>query len=276
MRFCSLYYDFSMKTSNPVRFHSLLASLLLFSLQACSMPSCGSISLPVSDAGPPDHQAWTRLLQKHVNEEGMVDYKGFRADSSQLNNYLRTLESNPPNPEEWTEAEQLAYWINAYNAYTIDLVLEYYPVESIKDIGSAIQVPFINSPWDIKFINLKGKKFDLNNLEHNIIRQEFEEPRIHFALVCAAKSCPKLRREAYTAEKLDAQLSDQTRTFLADPAKNKLEKDKVQISQLFDWYQGDFTTDSSLIAFLNTYAPVRISPDADIEHIDYDWSLNEP
>lgn len=250
-------------------------SLLLFSLQACSMPSCGSMSLPASEAHPPSHLPWTLLLQKHVDEEGMVDYKGFQQDRQQLKAYLETLEKNPPNPEEWTEAEQLAYWINAYNAFTIDLVLEHYPLESIKDIGSSIQVPFVNSPWDIKLMNIKGKKFDLNNLEHNIIREEFEEPRIHFALVCAARSCPKLRREAYTAEQLDTQLSEQTRSFLADTAKNKIDKQQVQLSKLFDWYQGDFTRQGSLIDFLNGYAPAPIPPDADISYMEYDWSLNE-
>lgn len=249
--------------------------LLLIPLQACSIPSCGSVALPLSEANPPDHQAWTQLLQKHVDEQGMVNYKGLKKDRQQLKAYLTTLENNPPNPETWTEEEQLAYWINAYNAFTIDLVLEYYPVESIKDIGAAIQVPFVNSPWDIEFINLKGKKFDLNNLEHNIIREEFAEPRIHFALVCAAKSCPKLRREAYTAEKLDAQLSEQARNFLADPTKNKIRQEEVQISPLFDWYQGDFTTNSSLIAYLNQYAPLSIHPDARIRYMEYDWSLNE-
>ena len=256
-------------------FTNSLLSLLLFSLQACSTPSCGSISLPASEARPPSHLPWTLLLQKHVDEEGMVDYKGFQQDRQKLKAYLETLETNPPNPGEWTEAEQLAYWINAYNAFTIDLVLEYYPVKSIKDIGSSIQVPFVNSPWDIKLMNIMGKKFDLNNLEHNIIREEFDEPRIHFALVCAARSCPKLRREAYTAEQLDMQLNQQTRSFLADTAKNKIHKQEVQLSKLFDWYQGDFTRQGSLIDFLNRYAPTSINPDADISYMDYEWSLNE-
>lgn len=257
------------------RFTKSLFSLLLFSLQACSMPSCGSIPLPPSNANPPSHQAFTSLLQKHVDEQGMVDYKGFRQDREQLKAYLKTLENNPPNPQQWTEAEQLAYWINAYNAYTIDLVLEYYPLQSIKDIGAAIQLPFVNSPWDIKFIHIKGKKFDLNNLEHNIIREEFKEARIHFALVCAARSCPKLRREAYTAEKLDEQLSQQVKSFLADPAKNKINEQKVQLSALFNWYEGDFTKKGSLIDFLNRHVSLTIQPDADISYLKYDWRLNE-
>jgi hypothetical protein len=264
-----------MKQPTALSRNPLLSFLLFFCLQACSMPSCGSILLPPSNANPPQHQAFTSLLQKHVDEQGMVDYKGFLRDREQLKAYLETLESNPPNPQEWSEAEQLAYWINAYNAYTIDLILEHYPLKSIKDIGSAIQVPFVNSPWDIKFINIKGKKFDLNNLEHNIIREEFNEPRIHFALVCAARSCPKLRREAYTAEKLDAQLSQQAKQFLTDPAKNRIGEQEVQLSKLFNWYQGDFTKKGSLIDFLNKYAPLTIQPDAEISYLDYDWRLNE-
>ncbi len=257
------------------KFFNSFFSLLLFSLQACSMPSCGSISLPASQASPPSHQAFTTLLQKYVDEQGMVDYKGLLQDREQLKAYLKTLENNPPNPQKWTEAEQLAYWINAYNAYTIHLILEYYPLESIKDIGSSIQLPFVNSPWDIKFINIKGKTFDLNNLEHNIIREEFNEPRIHFALVCAARSCPKLRQQAYTAAQLDAQLSQQAKDFLSNSSKNKISGQQVQLSPLFNWYQGDFTRQGSLIDFLNRYSPLTIQPDADISYLEYNWSLNE-
>ena len=256
-------------------FTHTLISLLLFSLQACSMPSCGSIALPASMAkDPPSHQAWTVLLQKYVDEKGMVDYKAFLKDREQLKNYLQLLEENPPS-EQWSEAEKLAYWINAYNAYTIDLVLEHYPLKSIKDIGSIIQIPFVNSPWDIKFIEIGGKQYDLNNIEHNIIREEFEEPRIHFALVCAAVSCPKLRREAYTAKELEAQLEEQTKAFLAKPERNKIGSKGVKISKLFDWYQGDFTKEGSLIDFLNQYAPVQIKEGAEIDYMEYDWRLNE-
>ena len=244
-------------------------------LQSCSIPSCGSIPLPPSDAEPPDHQAWTQLLQKYVDQEGQVDYKGFNKDRKALKAYLELLENNPPNPSNWSEAEQLAYWINAYNAYTIDLILEYYPLKSITDIGSKIQVPFVNSPWDIEFITIKGQKYDLNNLEHNIIREEFDEARIHFALVCAAVSCPKLRREAYTSEKLDQQLNEQAREFLANPSKNKINPNNIRISQLFNWYEGDFTRNGTLIGFLNRHAPVKVSPNAKVEFMEYDWSLNE-
>lgn len=243
-------------------------------LQACSIPSCGSIELPFSDAPPPDHQVWTQLLQKHVDGQGMVDYKGFAIDRQALQAYLQSLETQSPAPD-WSQEQQLAYWINAYNAYTIELVLEHYPVESIKDIGSRIQVPFVNTPWDIAFIHIGGREYHLNNIEHNIIREEFDEPRIHFALVCAANSCPKLRNEAYTAEALDQQLNEQARDFLQDPEKNRIAKDKIKISKLFDWYGGDFTKNSSLINFLNQYTLIQIASDAEVGAMEYNWNLNE-
>lgn len=254
--------------------NQIIYTLGLLLLQACSVPSCGSIALPASEASPPDHQAWTKLLEKHVDEEGLVDYRAFLQDRPALQTYLNMLEEQPPSPN-WSKAEQLAYWINAYNAYTIDLVLEYYPVQSIKDIGSSVQLPFVNTPWDIEFIQLGGQTYDLNNIEHNIIREEFDEPRIHFALVCAAYSCPKLRREAYTAGKLDAQLSEQAGEFLSNPEKNRIKSDELKLSKLFDWYQGDFTKDQTLTEFLKQYTDVAISPDAGITYMEYDWRLNE-
>lgn len=238
------------------------------------MPSCGSIALPASEASPPDHQSWTALLQKHVDEQGMVDYQGFLQDRPALQAYLISLQEQPPG-HNWSEAEQLVYWINAYNAFTIELVLEHYPVQSIKDIGSKVQLPFVNTPWDIDFIRLGGQTYNLNNIEHNIIREEFDEPRIHFALVCAAISCPKLRREAYTAEALHAQLSEQAREFLAKPEKNHISSTELTISKLFDWYQGDFTKHQSLIDFLNQYTDEAISPNAKITYMEYNWQLNE-
>jgi hypothetical protein len=249
-------------------------ALSLFMLQACSVPSCGSIALPDSQASPPNHQPWTLLLQKHVDEKGLVDYKSFQQDRPALQAYLSSLEAQPPAPH-WTEAEQLAYWINAYNAFTIELVLEHYPLESIKDIGSRIQVPFVNTPWDIKFIKPGGREYHLNNIEHNIIREEFDEPRIHFALVCAAYSCPKLRREAYTSEKLDSQLNEQAREFLENPNKNQISRRALKISKLFDWYRDDFTRQGSLIDFLNQHTDVAIAPNASLSYMEYDWRLNE-
>jgi hypothetical protein len=226
-------------------------------------------------SAPVNHSQWDKLLRLYVDEAGNVNYQKWIKHQDDLNAYLQTIQDNPPDEETWSDNEKIAYWINAYNAFTIKLILNHYPVKSIKDIGSSIQIPFVNTPWDIKFIAIGGKRYDLNNLEHSILRKEFDEPRIHFAIVCASASCPKLRREAYTAEKLNDQLNDQTRTFLADPDKNRINTKAVVISKIFSWFRGDFTKKQKLLEFLDSYTDVNISPDASISFMDYDWSLNE-
>jgi len=220
------------------------------------------------------HAIFSQLLSKHVDEQGMVNYQGFVEDSAELKNYLDLLASNESSTS-WSEKEQLAYWINAYNAFTIQLIVEHYPVESIKDIGSLIQIPFINSVWDIDFIQIGTKKLSLNNIEHKILRSRFNEPRIHFAIVCASISCPKLRNEAYTATSLDMQLEEQAIDFINDTDRNKTENSKIEISKIFKWFKGDFTENGNLIEFLNKYSKTKIHPDAKISHLDYNWNLNE-
>ena len=221
------------------------------------------------------HAPLDQLLQKYVDEQGMVNYQGLKGERSKLKSYLGSLESNSP-ASSWSKNEQLAYWINAYNAYTLDLVLEHYPVKSIKDIGSKIQIPFVNTPWDIKFINIGGEKYNLNHIEHGIIRKQFDEPRIHFALVCAAVSCPKLQNRAFFPDQLEAQLTSATKEFLADSEKNEFKSaKKAKLSKIFNWYGGDFNNDGTLIEYLNKYAPIQLSKDADIDWMNYNWTLNE-
>ncbi|WP_425389936.1 DUF547 domain-containing protein [Ekhidna sp.] len=222
-----------------------------------------------------NHEAFDELLQKYVDDEGMVNYKGLKKDRPALKSYLGMLELNHPQ-SSWTRDQQLAYWINAYNAFTLELILEHYPVESIKDIGAVIKIPFVNTPWDIKFINIGDEEYDLNNIEHGIIRKEFDEPRIHFALVCAAVSCPKLQNTAYTPEQLDQQLTKAAKEFLGNPQKNSFKSSKkATLSKLFNWYGGDFTEDGTLIEYINQYAPVKLEKNADIDWQDYNWALNE-
>lgn len=221
-----------------------------------------------------DHSAFDTLLKTHVDDEGWVDYDGFLKDKETLKKYLEALKANPPKEDSWSDKEQLAYWINAYNAFTIDLVLQHYPVKSIKDIGSKIQIPFVNSPWDIKFIEIDGKKLDLNNIEHSIIRKKFDEPRIHFAVNCASYSCPLLRNEAFTASKLDSQLDEQTRKFINDPKRNKITGKKAQLSKIFSWYGGDFTKNSTLKEFIAKYSDAEVSKSTKISYLNYQWQLN--
>lgn len=225
-------------------------------------------------SNPVDHKLWDELLKAHVNSKGLVDYKGMIADSTKLNKYLDMLSVNVPDKDVWTKAAQLAYWINAYNAFTVQLIIRNYPEKSIKDLAGGI--PFVNTPWDLKFIHIGDKTYDLNNIEHGIIRKDFDEERIHFAVVCAAMSCPPLRNEAYTADKLNDQLDDQARKFFNDPAKNGITKISAKISPILKWYGGDFKDKApSLREYVNQYSKVQIDPGVKIEFMDYNWDLNE-
>ena len=226
-------------------------------------------------ANPPSPNLYTQLLQKHVDDSGWVNYKGLINDRNKLEEYLQLLSNNPPG-EQWSRNEQIAYWINAYNAFTLKLIIDHYPLNSIKDIGSSIQIPFVNTPWQKKFFSIGGNKMDLDEIEHNILRKRFNEPRIHFALVCASRSCAKLRREAYTGSKLDEQLNEQTRAFMANKNKNKITADNAAISSYFKWFKKDFTKNNGTVReYINKYAPVKINENASITYLEYDWSLNE-
>lgn len=238
--------------------------------------SCNGVNAPESKAAPISHSQWDALLKSYVNEKGLVDYRGFQRDRESLNSYLELLRTSAPNKKTWTKDEQLAYWINAYNAFTIALILDHYPVKSIKDIGSGPLITFINSPWDIKFIEIGGKTYDLNNIEHGIIRKDFDDPRIHFALVCAAKSCPELRNEAYTGDLLNKQLEEETIAFINNPERNKLSGKSAKLSKYFDWYKGDFEIKGKSVKdFINIYSTTKISRDTEIEFLEYNWELNE-
>ncbi|MGR3812066.1 DUF547 domain-containing protein [Jiulongibacter sp. NS-SX5] len=254
-----------------------MKSKILIALLASSfiLFGCFAKETPYSSATPISHSDWDALLKKHVSSSGYVNYGGFKADEAKLDAYLKKVSSNAP-ASSWSANEKLAYWINAYNAFTVKLILDHSGenIKSIKDIGSTIKIPFVNTPWDIKFINIGGEEMDLNNIEHGIIRKKFNEPRIHFALVCAAKSCPPLRNEAYTASKLVSQLNDQGVKFLNDVSKNEVSANEMKLSKLFNWYGGDFKKKGTVREWVNKYAKVKANADADISYKDYDWSLN--
>lgn len=227
-----------------------------------------------TNSSPINHERWDQLVKKHVKDDGFVDYKGFIRDSVELNRYLDQISAVHPNDKSWSRNEQMAYWINAYNAFTIKLIVQNYPVASIKDIKKGIA--FVNSVWDIKFIQIQGFTYDLNNIEHNILRPVFKDARVHAAVNCASFSCPRLRQEAYTAENLDSQLDDAMKKFLADPLRNNITAEKAEISEIFKWFKGDFDRDAgSLIAYLNKFSAQKISEKTELKHLDYNWALNE-
>lgn len=246
----------------------LICLLSVLSLSHCKVKDVQSGSQPIK------HNVWDTLLKTHVNAAGLVDYQGIIEDSVRFEGYLTTLRNHHPNKKNWNREERLAYWINAYNAFTVKLIIDNYPTESIKDIKSGI--PFVNGVFDIDFIEIEGQKYSLNNIEHGIIRPKFNEPRIHFAVNCAARSCPKLANFAYQPEILEEQLEQVTREFV-NGDKNILTPDKVQLSKILNWYWGDFKKQyDSRIEFLNKYsAEVQINKTAEIEFLDYNWSLNE-
>lgn len=210
------------------------------------------------------HGIWNELLQKHVSDKGNVDYQGLKKERLKLNNYIKLLNLALPN-ETHTKAYTLAFWINAYNAMTIDLILRHYPVKSIKDI---------KDPWQQRYWKLGEKWYNLEDIEHQILRK-MNEPRIHFAIVCASISCPKLLNQAYNAENLERQLTIATKDFLNDSSRNSISEDKLELSKIFQWFTKDFKQNGSLIDFLNLYSNIEISSKTKTNYKDYNWDLNE-
>ncbi|MBT8253892.1 MAG: DUF547 domain-containing protein [Bacteroidia bacterium] len=219
---------------------------------------------PATSQSSFDHSVWNQLLNQYVTVDGQVDYNAIKLERNKLQKYISQLAKNTPD-KNWSKADKLAYWINAYNALTVDLILRNYPVKSIKDI---------DDPWEQRLWNLGSKQYNLDEVEHQILRK-MDEPRMHFAIVCASYSCPKLRNEAYVAERLDQQLTEATRLFLSDTKRNSIAADAIEISKIFQWFARDFKSDGSVIDFINRYTDVDISPNARKRYKTYNWALNE-
>ena len=213
------------------------------------------------------HTLWNDLLQKHVSGAGQVNYKAFKTDKAKLLSYIQVLNLiyTDASFTSLSREETLAFWINAYNALTVDLILKNYPLKSIKDI---------DKPWDQRFWKLGDKWFNLSDIEHEILRK-MDEPRIHFAIVCASVSCPKLQNTAFTASNLETQLTNATKEFLSDSERNELSENSIKISKIFQWFSKDFKQDGDIIDFLNQYSNLDISAKAKKSYKDYNWNLNE-
>jgi hypothetical protein len=254
--------------------HKNTSELGLEILSSYKKASGNQVKLEDIDASksiPPDHLVWTNILQKNVTLSGKVDYRGMIKNKVHLQDYLDDLSENPP-AKNWSQDEKLAYWINAYNAFTVKLIIDHYPLKSIKEISSGF--PMIDSPWDLKFFKIGKVAFDLNTIEHDILRKQFDEPRIHFAINCASISCPKLRHEAYLPKYLEFQLNDQAASFINNKDKNQVTETETRLSQIFNWFQGDFTKNESLIDYISRYNS-NIKEDNRILFAAYNWSLNQ-
>lgn len=227
------------------------------------------------------HAAWTAILRRHVRD-GTVDYAGLgRHGSARFSAYLRSLASVCPETyAPWTRRERLAFWINTYNAYTVRLILDHYPIGSIREVGLLPGAAFATA--FIPMQALVGRELSLNDVEHEILRKEFQEPRNHFAIVCASKSCPVLRSEAYRPADLERQLDEQARRFIGDPEKNRFDPASrtLYLSSIFMWFREDFEhAAGTLVEYVARYvdeptAAALHEPGVRIEFLDYDWSLN--
>lgn len=240
-----------------------------------------------------DHQyaTWNTLLKKHVRwlpdgKQSRVNYKGFAADRAVLKDVLNALSAVPKSTfDSWSQPQQMAFLVNAYNAFTVELILTKYPdLKSIKDLGS-----FIQSPWKKKFFQLLGEERHLDWIEHEQLRPVYKEPRIHTAVNCASVGCPALRDEAFTASQLEAQLEDSMRRFMGDATRNRVKNGKVEVSAIFKWFKEDFNSGyrgfKQVEDVFAAYAEQLTSKPEEqqalqakslsVSYLDYDWSLND-
>ena len=274
-----------MNTRHPNRRHTLG---LLTALASATLLPLGAFA----QAGF-DHRyaAWNTLLKKHVRwlpdgKQSQVNYKGFAADRAALKGVLAALSAVPRATfDGWSRPQQMAFLVNAYNAFTVELILTKYPdLKSIKDLGSLFQ-----SPWKKEFFTLLGGERHLDWIEHEQLRPVYQEPRIHAAVNCASIGCPALRDEAFTAGQLDAQLEDGMRRFMADRTRNRVRNGKVEVSAIFKWFKEDFNSgyrgyqqvEDVFAAYAEQLsdkpeerAALR-AKSLPVSHLDYDWSLND-
>jgi hypothetical protein len=238
----------------------------------------------------PAYAAWDGLLKKHVrwlpdNKQSRVDYAGFQGDRAALKKVLEGLSAVPKGEfDGWSRPQQMAFLINAYNAFTVELILTKYPdLKSIKDLGS-----FVQSPWKKKFFRLLGEDRHLDWIEHEQLRPLYADPRVHAAVNCASIGCPALRHEAFTAAKLDVQLEDGMLRFMGDRTRNRVREGRLEVSAIFKWFKEDFEKghkgfDQVEDVFARHAVQLSDDPAAQVKlkaktipvsHLDYDWSLN--
>jgi len=246
------------------------------------------------------YDAYAAALKAYVDDQGMVNYRELKANSGQLDAFAAAVGNVDPKVYQgWGEAEKIAFWINAYNALTLEAIIRHYPIRSsfgrslIYPRNSIRQIPGV---WTKLRFMVRGRQMTLDEIEHQVLRKEFAEPRIHTALVCAAMSCPPLRNEPYVGAGLAEQLDDQTRRFLRHPQKFRLDREnrRVYLSSIFKWFGEDFVrsygteakfagygeTQRALLNFISNYLDEAdrkylAGEKPRVRYLSYDWSLNE-
>lgn len=242
----------------------------LFAPAVCAL----ALLLAVPVRAQTDRDApYAALLARFVHD-GVVDYAGLKGSETQLDAYLDVLAQT--DADALSRDAQFAFYINAYNAWTLKLILEHYPgIRSIKDAGS-----FFRSPWKRDFVRLRAGTVSLDDIEHGILRPRFHDPRVHFAVNCASKSCPPLAGLPYRGATLDAMLDAVTRAFLNNPANTFFKDGRLHVTRIFDWYGEDFGGPAGVWAFVRRFAapPLAAQMDAATDrtlvYTPYDWSLN--
>jgi len=223
-----------------------------------------STEMPPAPTKPAlSHDKWDGLLRKHVSSSGKVNYAGFKADKAQLQSYLEILSANTPG-SGWSKSKTMAYWINAYNAFTVKLIVDNYPVSSITDLEGG-------NPWTKHQIPLGNKTYTLDQIEKQILLKKYGDARVHFAVNCAAKSCPALLNQAWTASNLESNFEKQTKAFINNSKFNEISPKSAKVSQLFNWYASDF---GDVKAYINKYSTTQLKSNAKIDFLEYDWKLN--
>jgi hypothetical protein len=269
--------------------HVLLAALLTPLLAGCAPVSSPGPSSPTQakqGSGTFDHSAYDALLKKHVQDD-RVDYAALKADRATLDAYVDRLAKLPREEyDRLTRDEQMAFWINAYNAITLKVVVDAYPIKgSALSLHPRNSIRQIDDVWDRKH-EVSSRDLSLNEIEKEVLLKEWKDPRLHAAVNCASVSCPPLRAEAFTGARVNEQLDDQTRKWVIDGTRNQVDPKakKVKVSKVFDWYRGDFggkENERGILDFLARHGPGEWKPSLDafdpddVDFLDYDWSLND-
>lgn len=247
---------------DPIRFCGFKVHYISFWI---GLLACMSIGLAQDTRSEPDHTVWNQILQATVDEAGMVDYKKANSLYPELHAYLRYLSTFSPNVS-WPKNRVLAFYINLYNALTVKLILNHYPLKSIRDI---------QNPWGQTVFYIDKKGLSLDDIEHKILRT-LDEPRIHFAINCASVSCPRLRPNAFTEAGLEHELNKSVTEFFKDPDNFTIKDNALYLSPILKWYRADFElVYDNLINFINRYHDLPLKNDTKIRFLSYNWNLNE-
>jgi hypothetical protein len=227
-----------------------------------------------------DHKAWERILGTYIvrSPDGINLFAYGRVsagDKRALKDYLATLQG--VRVTALKAEEQRAFWINLYNALTVDVVLDHYPVKSIRDISGGL---FSFGPWKKELVTVEGRKLSLDNIEHDILRKVWKDPRVHYAVNCASMSCPNLMAEAFTGATLDQMLTQGAHDYINHPRGVNVSNGRLRLSEIYSWYRKDFgKSDAEILQHLALYAEPglkkKLADIASIDGYDYDWSLNE-